>query len=175
MLRGALLFLMCIASPAMSQEAPVLPYSNAEYARQAWLEVRANLDRAAAEASDSVFAYRPTAEVRSFLETLDHIAASEAGYCQMALGERPVGGGDGTGAKTKADVLVALQTARTVCDRAYGQPDSVVALPAFGSRRTTRLHVLLSNAIHDVEHYGNIVTYLRMNGIVPPSSRPTAP
>ena len=41
----------------------------------------------------------------------------------------------------------------------------------FGTQRT-RLGALIQNAMHDDEHYGNLVTYLRMNGMVPPSSKP---
>lgn len=174
MLRAALLILVCAGVPALCQDAPVTVRSDAEYARRAWREVRTNLDRAAAEASDSLLAYRPTAGVRSYLETLDHIAASETGYCRMAMGERPTGGGAGTGAKTKSELLAALQAARETCERAYGQADSLGALPVNGSR-TTRLQLLLTNAMHDAEHYGNVVTYLRLNGVVPPSSRETSP
>ena len=42
----------------------------------------------------------------------------------------------------------------------------------FGQQRS-RLFVLLENAMHDNEHYGNIVTYMRLNKMVPPSSRPS--
>ena len=42
----------------------------------------------------------------------------------------------------------------------------------FGEQRS-RLFVLLENATHDSEHYGNIVTYMRLNKMVPPSSRPS--
>ena len=173
--RAALLLLVCGAAPAMSQGASPAPQANTDYARQAWREVRTNLLQAATEAPDSLFTFRPTPEVRSFGETLDHIAASEHGYCLIALGERPLGGGAGTGATTKPAILTALEASRQVCDRAYAQTDSAAALPAYGGRRATRLHVLLTNAMHNSEHYGNLVTYLRLNGIVPPSSRPAAP
>ena len=48
-----------------------------------------------------------------------------------------------------------------------------VLQPAAPNRRDTRFSSLLMNVTHDSEHYGNIVTYLRMKGIVPPSSQPT--
>ena len=173
MLRRLVLLLVFGAAPAFAQDAPGASMrSNVEYARGAWREVQANLLQAAKDAPDSLFDYRPGPDVRSFGETLDHVAASQHGYCLMALGERPVGGGAGTGARTRAEVIAALETSRTVCERAYGQSEEDAALPAFGSGRASRLHVLLTNALHDGEHYGNIVTYLRLHGIVPPSSRP---
>jgi hypothetical protein len=42
----------------------------------------------------------------------------------------------------------------------------------FGDQHS-RLYVLMMNATHDAEHYGNLVTYMRMNGMVPPSSKPS--
>ncbi len=71
-----------------------------EYARRLWKEVQTHLTTAAADTPEALFAYRPTSEVRSFGETPDHVAASQNGYCRMALGERPVGDANGTGAKT---------------------------------------------------------------------------
>ena len=109
--------------------------------------------------------------MRSFGETLDHVAASERGYCQMALGERPAGGGAGTGARTKGEVIAALEAAGAACERAYAQRAEDAAQPAYGGTRTSRLQVLLTNAMHDNEHYGNVVTYLRLNHRVPPSSQ----
>jgi uncharacterized damage-inducible protein DinB len=140
----------------------------------AWREVQGYLVQAATAAPDSLFTFRPSPDVRSFGEMLDHVAASERGYCQAALGERPSGGGAGTGATSKAEVLAALQASKDVCERAYGQSEEGAALPAYGGGRASRLQVLLANAMHDNEHYGNIVTYMRLHGMVPPSSQPTS-
>lgn len=176
MLRRAILMVLLTASPALGQSAPTpAPRSNAEFARRAWREVHGYLVQAATAAPDSLFAFKPTAEVRSFGETLDHVAASERGYCQMALGERPSGSGAGTGARTKAEVIAALEASKALCERAYGQGELEAGGPAFGGGRASRLHVLLENAMHDQEHYGNIVTYLRLRGMVPPSSQRGAP
>ena len=166
-----LLFICAVPVVAQNPQSP-MARSNVEFARRAWRTVQANLVRAAELAPDSVFAFKPTPEVRSFAETLDHVAASERGYCEMALGEQPAGGGAGTGARTKAEVIAALEISKELCERAYAQSEEDAALPAFGGGRATRLHVLLENAMHDGEHHGNIVTYLRLNGLVPPSSQP---
>ena len=173
MLRLAFLTIAFGAAPALGQEAPTAaPRSNVEFALRAWREVHGHLVQAATSAPDSLFAYSPVPAVRSFGGTLDHVAASERGYCEMALGERPSGGGAGTGARTKAEVLAALRAAAEVCERAYGQSEEDAARPAYGGGRASRLHVLLENAMHDKEHYGNIVTYLRLRGLVPPTSQP---
>jgi uncharacterized damage-inducible protein DinB len=175
MLRRLVLIVLLGAAPALSQSAPApATRSNVEFARRAWREVHGYLVQAATAAPDSVFAFKPVPEVRSFAETLDHVAASERGYCQVALGERPSGSGAGTGARTKTEVLAALETAKNVCERAFEQSEEESGRPAYGGGRATRLQVLLENAMHDKEHYGNIVTYLRLRGMVPPSSQPTS-
>jgi len=175
MLTRSLLLLSIVAAPAFAQTTPAAapPRSNTDAARMLWQEVRSNLVKAADDTPVAMYDYRPSPDVRSFGETLDHVAASQSGYCRMALGEKPTGGGAGTGAKTKADVVEALRVSNDVCARAYAQADEEAALPAYGGGRNSRLHVLLVNVMHDSEHYGNIVTYLRLNGLVPPSSQPS--
>ena len=169
------LCLLLLAGPAFGQGTPPAPpdRSATRYARILWQEVSGYLTKAADDAPDSLFGYRPTPEVRTFGGQLDHVAASQNAYCRVALGEKSPGGGtSGTGAKTKAEVVAALRASNEICVRAYAQNDSQAALPAYVGDRRSRLYQLLENATHNNEHYGNIVTYLRLNGIVPPSSQP---
>jgi len=172
MLRRSITLLFLIATPLLSQTTAGSQRSATAYARSLWREVSDYLVKAATDAPDSVFRYRPTPDVRTFGETLDHVAASQNGYCRMALGEKPTGGGNGTGAKTKAQFIAALRASNDVCERAYAQTDAETALPAYDGDKQSRLYTLLENAMHDNEHYGNIVTYLRLNHMVPPSSQP---
>ena len=89
MLRRLVLMVLLGATPAVSQSAPTPPTrSNVEFARRVWREVHGYLVQAATAAPDSVFSFKPVPEVRSYAETLDHVAASERGYCQAVLGER---------------------------------------------------------------------------------------
>jgi hypothetical protein len=74
---------------------------------------------------------------------------------------------------TKAALVAALKASTEYCAKAYAIPDvaSRQHVQLFGQDRT-KLFVLGTNAAHNDEHYGNIVTYMRMNGMVPPSSKP---
>jgi hypothetical protein len=72
-----------------------------------------------------------------------------------------------------AAVNAALLASAEICERAYGQSEDGAMRPAYGGVRASRLQVLLENAMHDSEHYGNIVTYLRLNRMVPPTSQPS--
>lgn len=164
---------MFFAPPLLAQSAPRQPaHSPVAYARALWTEVSDYLLRAAVQMPDSLYGYKPTPEVRSYFETLDHIAASQNGYCRLAMGEKFTGSGNHTGAKTKAELVDSLRASNAVCARAYGQSDADAESPAYPGDKRSRLYQLMENATHDNEHYGNIVTYLRLNHFVPPSSQP---
>ena len=175
MLRRTLLMALLTATPVLAQETTTpAPRSNVEFARRSWVEVQDYLARSAAAAPESLFAFKPTPDVRSFGEMLDHVAASEREYCHLALGESSKESGEATGATGKRAVIAALETSKALCARAYDQSEVDAARLAFGSTRVSRLQRLLENVQHDNLHYGNIVTYLRMNRMVPPSSQPPA-
>ena len=143
-------------------------------ARALWKGNIGFVTQAAEELSDSLYAYRPTPEVRSFGELFAHIAGSQFMYCAMALGDKIPGEGDiEKTAKGKAAILKALKESNTYCEKAYTQPDEKLKpmVDVFGEQHP-RFYALIANASHDGEHYGNIVTYMRLNKMVPPSSRP---
>ena len=143
-------------------------------ARALWKSIMANVNQAADEISESMYSYRPTPDVRSFGEMFAHIAGSQKMFCAMALGDKVPGEADvEKTAKTKAAIVAALKESNTYCERAYSQPDANLKamVDVFGEQHP-RFYALLMNASHDGEHYGNIVTYMRLNKLVPPSSRP---
>jgi uncharacterized damage-inducible protein DinB len=166
--------LATVALPfAVSAAAAQSPSPTGE-ARLLWKSIIGNVNQAADELSESMYAYRPTPDVRTFGQLFAHIAGSQKMYCAMALGDK-VGNEDDVEkvAKTKAAIVAALKESNTYCERAYSQPDENVKAPVdiFGEQHP-RFYALIANAAHDGEHYGNIVTYMRMNKLVPPSSRP---
>jgi uncharacterized damage-inducible protein DinB len=73
---------------------------------------------------------------------------------------------------TKADLVQALNDAFAYCDKAYdGMTDAHAAdIVKFFGRDYAKLAVLSFNSAHNNEHYGNMVTYMRIKGLVPPSS-----
>ena len=106
-------------------------------------------------------------------QLVGHVAGAQYLICAAALGDAERNEDDIEKTKTsKADLVAALKASTDYCARAYQQSDRDAQKPAklFGQERT-RLYALTLNATHNAEHYGNIVTYLRLNGIVPPSSR----
>jgi len=141
--------------------------------RMLWEQLTAYITAAAAELPESTYAYRPTAEVRSFGQLVGHVAGAQYLICAAAMGEPPREEDEIERSRTsKAELLAALEASTKYCGRAYQQTDRAAqqGTKLFGQERT-RLYALGLNATHNAEHYGNIVTYLRLNGIVPPSSR----
>jgi uncharacterized damage-inducible protein DinB len=174
-----LLFPLILAAvPATAQSQDAAPPSGAvTTSRILWQQVTRNITAAAEELPDSLYAYRPTPEVRTFGQLFGHIAGSQYLFCAAALGE-PERAEDAVEKSTtsKAGLVAALKASTEYCNRAYAQSDADAAASTqlFGEAQT-RLFALTMNAQHNGEHYGNLVTYLRLNGIVPPSSRPSSP
>jgi len=107
-----------------------------------------------------------------------HVADAQYLFCSIALGEKNPALDIEHTKTSKADLIAALNTAFAYCDKAYdGLTDgkAVEIIKLFGND-APRLSALTVNNMHDLEHYGNLATYLRIKGLVPPSSeQPAAP
>jgi len=121
---------------------------------------------------ESLLAYRPTADVRSFGEVLGHVANENYVFCAAALGEDDPNSADFEKTKSRDELSKGLAASFAYCDRAYAmaEPKAMEETTVFG-QSGSRLWVLIFNVTHDSEHYGNLVTYMRLNGMVPPSSQ----
>lgn len=133
----------------------------------------ANILRAAEMLDEDVYAYRPTDEVRTAGQILAHLASSQYMFCSAAAGEEsPSRTNFEEEATTKAEITAALQQALEYCSSVYERmtdEEAAQARQIFGQNLTAS-GILAFNTAHNYEHYGNLVTYMRMNGIVPPSS-----
>jgi uncharacterized damage-inducible protein DinB len=128
--------------------------------------------KSADKMAEDKYAFKPTDSVRSFGQVLAHVADGQYEFCGAAAGNHDQKNIEQT-AKTKADIVAALKAAFAYCDAIYaGMTDAKAAemIPAFGGIRITRLSMLDFNVSHTMEHYGNLVTYMRIQGVVPPSS-----
>lgn len=138
-----------------------------------WNEVKRNLAESATLMPERGYAFRPTADVRTFGQILGHVANEHYAMCSQATGKpNPQERADFEAVKAKADLVKALNESIAFCDAAYAalkdEPAAVAPLRTGGS--DSRFSVLAFNVVHDNEHYGNLVTYLRMNKLVPPST-----
>lgn len=135
--------------------------------------VQRYLTATAEQLPDSLYAFRPTEGVRTMGQLLAHVSDFHNLGCSAALGEaKPTDESYEKARTTKASIVEALRTSSAVCERAFAQSDSAAmgTTKLFGRDRD-RLAVLAMVATHDWEHYGNLVTYMRIAGMVPPSSQ----
>ena len=127
---------------------------------------------AAEKMPEQNYSFKPTPEVRSFGQIVGHVADAQYYFCSTATGE-PSPMKDIEKTKTsKADLVAALKDAVAYCNKAYaGMTDAQGSQTVkFMGYDTAKLTVLSVNTAHADEHYGNMVTYLRIKGIIPPSS-----
>lgn len=142
-------------------------------AKAVWTQIKNNNLKAAEKMPESEYSFKPSPEVRSYGQLVGHIADANRLICGAAKGEAYTPSIEKT-KTTKADLVAALQESIAYCDAVYdGMTDAQAAqtIKLFGRDRT-KIAVLFINVSHDNEHYGNQVTYLRIKGIVPPSSEP---
>ncbi len=180
---------MAPASGQTAQSAPAAPLKT--MVTSMYAPMAQNLLAAAAMMPEDKYEYRLSSDVRSFGQMIAHVAGSQFLYCSTAAGARldpalfarlgrfrPYADGTPKPSVTltmKSSELVALlrdgvEYCRDVQDKI--SESALLETVTFGGRPMPRLQAFLENAAHNNEHYGNLVAYLRLNGLVPPSSAP---
>src|SRR6267143_2735712 len=168
-LLGTILLVTCAALA----QTPDLK-SASGYPKMVQKQVTAWIERAAEKMPEDEYAFKPAPAVRSYGQILGHIADADYLFCSAFLGENNPSPATEKTKTTKSELTSALHDAFAYCNRAYDRLTDVNAnetVKAFGQERN-KLGVLWFNASHNLEHYGNLVVYMRLKGIVPPSSDP---
>ena len=154
-----LLLLSCtLAVTPASQAKQAAPTAQAA-AKHGFDEVAGWLTASAELVPADKYTYKPVNTVRSFGELMAHAADGMNWYCGSAKAAKDVEWSDAVekGGTTKAKVVAALKQSIQGCNAAYGSS-------------TARIDKLMANVAHSSLHYGNVITYLRMLGLKPPSS-----
>jgi uncharacterized damage-inducible protein DinB len=176
---------LLVSVPAFAQtasapqgQAPADPLST--FLKTGFTTNKGYLVKSAEKMTEADFSFKPAgtaAEVRTFGQILGHLANANYAYCSRAKGEPNPNKQDFEKTTSKADLIKALNDAFAYCDGVYGSmSDSKLMqmMTVQGPNNTTRQIVaaqpLIANLAHNNEHYGNLVTYMRAKGIVPPSS-----
>jgi uncharacterized damage-inducible protein DinB len=135
--------------------------------------IKGNLVKSAAKVSEADYAFKPTPEIRSFGELVGHVANANFMICATAVGEKSPSTVNIEKTVTgKAALEKALADSMAYCETAMAKLTAANATEEikFFTGPTPRLGVFAFNNAHNMEHYGNMVTYMRLKGIVPPSS-----
>ena len=152
------------------QAAQPNPFST--FNKFAYARLKTILISSAEKMPEENYNFKPTEAIRSYGQLVGHVADAQYIFCSVALGEKNPGLKIEQTKTTKADLVAALKEAVAYCDKAY---DSMT--DASGSQMVKlfdmdlpKLGALSINNMHDMEHYGNMITYMRLKNIVPPTS-----
>jgi uncharacterized damage-inducible protein DinB len=153
---------------------PFSTYNKIFYAR-----MKTILVSSAEKMPEENYNFKPTEAVRSYGQIVGHLADAQYNFCSLAVGETNPGLKIEQTKTTKADLVAALKDALAYCDKAYDtmtDASSIQTVKLFGMDMP-KFGVLNINNAHDMEHYGNLVTYMGLKNIVPPTSEqpPAAP
>ena len=174
---SAALAVLALASAALVlAQAPSAPATNPLTAGQKMIYGYAGgmVMGSAEKMPEENYGFKPTPDVRSFGQIIGHVADAQYMFCSAAIGEKNPAPDIEKTKTSKADLISALKDAMAYCNKAYEGINDTTGLQTvkfFGGDQP-KLTVLSFNNAHTTEHYGNLITYLRLKGIVPPSSEP---
>jgi hypothetical protein len=162
------------ASPVYAQQgAPGGTPSTSDAIRQAYNQIKTNLTKAADKMTEADYSFKPTPEQMTFGGWIAHVSGAQTAICSRAAGTPQTPGPAKT---SKADLVAALADSFKVCDPVYAgltDANGNDSVQNFRSN-TTRLAALTGNIAHDNEVYGSMAVYLRLKGIIPPSTEAMA-
>ncbi|MBW3565403.1 MAG: DinB family protein [Acidobacteria bacterium] len=174
--------LICFVAPPLvafaQQQTTVAPASQVspliEDSAERYDGVKKILRRTAEIMPEENYGFKSANDVRSFGQIVGHVADAQYVFCSRVLGEQNPSPGVEKNITSKGELITALDAAFAYCERAYdGMTDaSAIETVRFMGGDNPKFGVLSVNQIHTIEHYGNLVTYLRMNDLVPPTSDP---
>jgi hypothetical protein len=151
-----------------AQEASPNPLSSE--AKQAYTAIKNNLTKMAEKMPEENYAFKPTPDIRTFGQLVAHVADSQARTCSAVKGEQKAV--NAASKTSKEELVAALKESFAICDAAFDGLTDATAVEMIRSPRGQRskLGALVGNTTHDNEEYGYMAVYLRLKGVVPPSS-----
>lgn len=169
-----LIFILIAAPAALAQDVASKSGANplSDFNKLAYGQMKDWIIRSAEKMPEEHYGFKPTEAVRSYGQIIGHVADVQYMFCSIVRGEKNPGLKIEQTRKTKAELITSLKEAFTYCDQAYetmidANGNQMVKL---GRLDTPKLSVLSVNIAHSALHYGNLVTYLRLKNLVPPSS-----
>jgi uncharacterized damage-inducible protein DinB len=167
--------LVLAATPVFAQGMAQAPQkvTLSQGLQRAYNNIKLNLTEAAQKVSEADYTFQVTKEVRTFGQLLGHTANAQFGACAAAKGvPNPNQGNDNEKKTTKAEFVKALADSFAFCDDAFASltDANAVELVKQGQNEVARGSVLAGLIAHSNEEYGTMVPYMRLKGLVPPST-----
>ena len=141
---------------------------------------KGNITKAADQFPEDKYMWSPTPEIRTWAGLISHIVDDNNNSCATLAGDaapparldqngKPTEAGTGL---TKAQIVAKLAESFARCDKAFDAVTEANMAERNGTSNRSKFGAVFYNTQHINEHYGNIVTYMRLQGLVPPSSAP---
>ena len=141
--------------------------------KASYTRIKTNFIKAAEKMPEDQYDFKPMPDMQSFKERVVHIAVSSMGPCSALKGSPKTI--DAKTLKSKAEVVAALQDTFATCDAVIDSMTDADAVTMVSSGRggpRSKLAMGYGLVAHTNELYGYICVYMRLKGVVPPSSEP---
>lgn len=165
--------LLCLlALPAFSQEKQSSDNPFSAVNKRGYERTKVILLRSAEKMPEENYGFRPADTVRSYGQIIGHLADAQYLFCSTASGEKNPDLKIEKTKTSKADLVAALKEGFAYCDKVYDSMTDAAATQSvkFFGNDIPKFAALNINISHNMEHYGNLVTYMRIKGVVPPTS-----
>ncbi len=162
--------LLCFVALPMFSQSPDNPFSTIN--KRSYERTKGILLRSAEKMPEENYSFKPVDSVRSYGQIVGHLADAQYLFCSIASGEKNPGLNIEKTKTSKADLVAALKEGFAYCDKVYDAMTDATGtqMVDFFGNKVPKFGVLNGNVAHNMEHYGNLVTYMRIKGIVPPTS-----
>lgn len=173
---GTVSLALLVAAAAASAQAPAQPpmkISLAQGLQRSYNNIKMNLTEMSQKMSDADYTFQPTKDVRTFGQLMGHAANAQFGTCAAAKGvPNPNQGNDNEKKAAKAEFVKALADSFAFCDDAFSAltDASAAEFVRQGQNEIARGAALANLIAHSNEVYGTAVPYMRIKGLVPPST-----
>jgi uncharacterized damage-inducible protein DinB len=161
------------ASAQMGNQAPPQAIGLALGIQRGYAAVKQNMLEAAEKMPEANYMFQPTGEIRMFGQLFGHVANAQFNQCSQAKGEaNPNQGVNNEEKHTKAEAFAALKASFDYCDPVIAAltDQSAMEMVQTGRNTTARGWVLANLVAHTNEMYGTTGVYMRLKGLVPPST-----
>lgn len=172
MLAGGAAVQAQMAGMSMPAAAPAPSTGPASEVLGSYTRLKPNVIKAAEKMPAEEYGFKPTPEIRSYARVVNHITEAQFHTCTTLNGGKFDPASVPSDTADKAVIVEGLKASFAECDKAYaGLTDAnVTEMLAVGPNKRSRIGFAWGNVSHDNEQYAELSTYLRLKGLVPPTS-----
>jgi hypothetical protein len=168
------LALLALFPAAALAQTPAMPVSTgpASEVQLSYERLKPNVIKAAEKMPEADYQFKPTPEIRAYARVVNHITEAQFRTCSTLNGGTFDAKLVPSDTASKADVVAGLKASFAECDKAYGAltDANLIEMLTLGKAKRSRIGLAWGNVSHDNEQYAELSTYLRLKGLVPPTS-----